>query len=64
VTHPLFGYRVSMRRLLEVQARLLARYLDGEIESIPIISCGDSMIEERLYIVTYDVPTTALARVR
>lgn len=35
VTHPLFGYRVSMRRLLEVQARLLARYLQGEIEDYP-----------------------------
>jgi CRISPR-associated exonuclease Cas4/CRISPR-associated protein Cas1 len=35
LTHPLFGYRVSMRRLLEVQARLLARYLDGEIEEYP-----------------------------
>jgi CRISPR-associated exonuclease Cas4/CRISPR-associated protein Cas1 len=35
VTHPVFGYRVSMRRLLEVQARLLARYLDGEIEEYP-----------------------------
>ena len=35
VTHPLFGYRVSMRRLLEVQARLLARYLDGEIDDYP-----------------------------
>jgi CRISPR-associated exonuclease Cas4/CRISPR-associated protein Cas1 len=35
VTHPLFGYRVSARRLLEVQARLLARYLDGEIEEYP-----------------------------
>jgi CRISPR-associated exonuclease Cas4/CRISPR-associated protein Cas1 len=35
VTHPLFGYRVSMRRLLEVQARLLARYLDGEIAEYP-----------------------------
>jgi CRISPR-associated endonuclease Cas1 len=34
-THPLFGYRVSMRRLLEVQARLLARHLDGEIEECP-----------------------------
>jgi len=31
-THPLFGYRVSMRRLLEVEARLLARHLTGEIE--------------------------------
>lgn len=35
VTHPVFGYRVSMRRLLEVQARLLARYLGGEIEDYP-----------------------------
>jgi CRISPR-associated exonuclease Cas4/CRISPR-associated protein Cas1 len=35
VTHPVFGYRVSMRRLLEVQARLLARYLEGEIEEYP-----------------------------
>jgi CRISPR-associated endonuclease Cas1/CRISPR-associated protein Cas4 len=35
VTHPLFGYRVSMRRLLEVQARLLARHLAGEIDDYP-----------------------------
>jgi CRISPR-associated endonuclease Cas1/CRISPR-associated protein Cas4 len=35
VTHPVFGYRVSMRRLLEVQARLLGRYLSGEIEDYP-----------------------------
>jgi CRISPR-associated endonuclease Cas1/CRISPR-associated protein Cas4 len=35
VTHPVFGYRVSMRRLLEVQARLLARYLAGEIDHYP-----------------------------
>jgi CRISPR-associated exonuclease Cas4/CRISPR-associated protein Cas1 len=35
VTHPVFGYRVSMRRLLEVQARLLARHLAGEIEEFP-----------------------------
>lgn len=35
VTHPLFGYRVSTRRLLEVQARLLARWLDGEIDEYP-----------------------------
>jgi CRISPR-associated protein Cas1 len=31
VTHPLFGYRVSYRRVLEVQARLLARYVTGEV---------------------------------
>jgi CRISPR-associated exonuclease Cas4/CRISPR-associated protein Cas1 len=35
VTHPAFGYRVSMRRLLEVQARLLARHLGGEIDEYP-----------------------------
>ena len=34
-THPLFGYRVSLRRLLEVQARLLARHLQGEIDEYP-----------------------------
>jgi len=34
-THPLFGYRVSMRRLLEVQMRLFARYLEGEISTFP-----------------------------
>jgi len=35
VTHPVFGYRVPMRRLLEVQARLLARHLGGEIAEFP-----------------------------
>lgn len=35
VSHPLFGYRVSYRRLLEVQARLLGRALTGEIEAYP-----------------------------
>lgn len=36
VTHPLFNYRVSYRRLLEIQARLLARVLDGEIGEYPV----------------------------
>ena len=35
VTHPVFGYRVSTRRLLEVQSRLLTRYLCGEIDQYP-----------------------------
>lgn len=35
VTHPLFEYRVSYRRLLEIQARLLARVIEGEIGSYP-----------------------------
>lgn len=34
-THPLFGYKVSYRRLLELQARLLARHLLGEITEFP-----------------------------
>lgn len=31
VTHPVFGYRISYRRVLEVQARLLARAVSGEL---------------------------------
>ena len=34
-THPLFGYRVSIRRLIEVQTRLFARHLQGEIVPYP-----------------------------
>ncbi len=34
-THPVFGYRVSMRRLIDVQARLLARHFQGEIRTYP-----------------------------
>ncbi|MGB7326597.1 MAG: CRISPR-associated endonuclease Cas1 [Rubripirellula sp.] len=36
VTHPLFDYRVSYRRLLEIQTRLLARRLTGEITDYPV----------------------------
>jgi CRISPR-associated protein Cas1 len=36
VTHPLFGYRVSYRRLLEIQTRLLGRLLNGEIAEYPV----------------------------
>lgn len=35
VTHPVFGYRVSYRRVLEVQARLFGRFLLGEIPEYP-----------------------------
>jgi len=35
VTHPLFGYRVDYRRLMELQARLLTRHLLGEIDHYP-----------------------------
>ena len=34
-THPIFGYRVSMRRLIDVQARLFARHLQGETPAYP-----------------------------
>jgi CRISPR-associated protein Cas1 len=36
VTHPLFEYRVSYRRLLEIQVRLLARCLMGELGEYPV----------------------------
>lgn len=35
VTHPLFGYRVNYRRILEIQTRLLARFVSGEIARYP-----------------------------
>lgn len=31
ITHPSFGYRVSYRRVLELEARMLARWLEGDI---------------------------------
>ena len=36
VTHPLFGYAVSYRRIMEIQARLLSRHLLGELEAYPV----------------------------
>jgi CRISPR-associated protein Cas1 len=36
VTHPLFNYRVSYRRLLEIQTRLLAKLIDQEIADYPV----------------------------
>jgi CRISP-associated protein Cas1 len=35
VTHPLFGYTVSYRRILHVQARLLSRVVLGELPRYP-----------------------------
>ena len=35
VSHPVFRYRIGYRRVLEVQVRLLARYLAGEIAEYP-----------------------------
>ena len=36
ITHPLFGYAVSYRRILEIQARLLSRHLLGELPAYPV----------------------------
>jgi CRISPR-associated protein Cas1 len=33
IQHPVFGYTISYRRVLDVQARLLGRHLLGEVES-------------------------------
>lgn len=35
ITHPIFGYKVCYRRILEVQARLLARHMLGELPTYP-----------------------------
>jgi len=36
IAHPIFGYKVSYRRTMEVQARLLARTVSGEIKEYPV----------------------------
>lgn len=36
VTHPLFDYRISYRRLLEIQARLLGKMIQGEFGTYPV----------------------------
>ncbi|MED1826085.1 CRISPR-associated endonuclease Cas1 [Brevibacillus agri] len=39
LTHPQFGYKLSYRRMLELEARFLARYLDGElVEYTPLMT--------------------------
>lgn len=35
VTHPIFGYRVGYWRVLEIQTRLLARVVSGELSRYP-----------------------------
>jgi CRISPR-associated protein Cas1 len=35
IVHPIFGYKISYRRVLEVQARLLSRVLSGELKEYP-----------------------------
>ena len=35
ITHPLFDYKIEYRRLFELQARLLSRYLLGDIPEYP-----------------------------
>lgn len=32
VSHPLFGYQTTYRRAMELQARLLAAVVDGQVE--------------------------------
>lgn len=38
ITHPIFGYKTKYRRCIELQARLIAKYLTGEISAyLPLI---------------------------
>lgn len=36
VSHPLFDYRLSYRRMLDVQTRLLAKFVEGSIPQYPV----------------------------
>lgn len=36
ITHPIFKYKISMRRVIEVQSRLLSRYIRGELKNFPM----------------------------
>jgi CRISP-associated protein Cas1 len=36
ITHPVFDCRVSYRQVFEIQSRLLARYLAGEFDTVPV----------------------------
>ena len=39
VRHPVFGYQVTYRRAIDLQARILAAYLTGELPSYePLVS--------------------------
>ena len=39
LTHPRFGYRMSYRRMLELEARVLAKWMAGEIETFsPLVT--------------------------
>jgi len=35
VIHPIFGYKATYRRCIELQARLVAKFLTGEIDEYP-----------------------------
>jgi CRISPR-associated protein Cas1 len=35
--HPLFGYQVSYRRAIEIDARLLGRFVQGELSVLPVL---------------------------
>lgn len=35
-THPVFGYQISYRRAMEVDARLFGRYVLGEFDTVPV----------------------------
>ena len=36
VSHPLFDYRLSYRRMLEVQVRLLGKFIEGSVPEYPV----------------------------
>ena len=39
ITHPDFGYRLSYRRMMNLEAKLLGKYIQGEIDDyVPLMT--------------------------
>jgi len=37
ITHPMFGYKLSYRRMLILHARMIAAWLNGEIATLSFL---------------------------
>jgi len=38
VTHPIFEYSINYRKVLEIQGRLLSKWVMGEIKDYPVFT--------------------------
>src|SRR5205807_2233472 len=65
INHPLFGYKVTYRRCVELQARILAKFVTGEIEEyVPFLIRWAELMRKKAkigrqttcYVIAYDIP--------